>query len=385
MATGSYRILETEDMTVLDKKIKLLAVTHHNRKNINPIRPEASQIIGLHKSGNVDVTVMCNPDSTLVPYFEQHGIKVITDPLDKKVSLSTIKKIRRHLIEHDIDILHLFNNIACSNGATAAIGTKARVIAYRGQTGNVSRWDPSIYLTMLHPRLDRIICVAQAVADDLKLHLWGDKSKAVTVYKGHDQSWYQNLPADLTELNLPEDTFKLSLVANLRPRKGLHVLMDAMALIPEECNIDVLLVGADPKSEQIQKMIARSGKPSRIHALGYREDAPEVAAASDLVILPTTKREGLCRAVLEANSYGIPAVVSDTGGNAELVEHGVTGLVVQPSQPQELANAILELYNDRQRCAQFGVNAKQRVIEKFNVEQGVEATLSVYQELLGCK
>ncbi len=369
-------------MTALDKKIKLLAVTHHSRKNINPIRPEASQIIGLHKSGKVDVTVMCNPNSTLIPYFEQHGIKVLTDPLNKKLSLSTMKKIRRYVIEHEIDILHLFNNIACSNGATAAIGTKAKVIAYRGQTGNISRLDPSAYLTMLHPRLNKIICVAQAVVDDLKLHLWGNKDKAITVYKGHDQSWYQNPPANLADLNLPEDTFKLSLVANLRPRKGLHVLMDAMALMPDDCNIDVLLVGADPRSEQIQQMIERSGKPSRIHALGYREDAPEVAAASDLVILPTTKREGLCRAVLEANSYGVPAVVSDTGGNAELVEHGVTGLVVQPSQPQELADAILELYNDRQRCVQFGVNAKQRVIDKFNVEQGVEATLHIYENLI---
>ena len=367
----------------LNKKIKLLAITHHNRKNINPIRPEASQIIGLHQSGNVDVTVMCNPSSELIPYFEHFGIRVITDPLDKKISMSTIKKIRNHIVSNDIDILHLFNNIACSNGATAAIGTKVKVIAYRGQTGNISRWDPSAYLTMLHPRLDKIICVAKSVSDDLKKHLWGNKDKAVTVYKGHDQSWYQNAPADLTKLNLPRDAFKLSLVANLRPRKGLHVLMEAMALIPDECNIHVLLVGADPKLESIQKMIASSGKPNRIHALGYREDAPEVAAASDLMILPTTKREGLCRAVLEANSYGVPAIVSDTGGNAELVKHGVTGLVVPPSQPQKLADAILELYNDRQRCKQFGIAAKQRVISKFNVEQGVAATLDIYRKLLG--
>ncbi len=364
------------------KKIKLLAVTHHSRPNINPIRPEASQIIGLHHSGEVDVTVLCNPGSGLIEYFEAQGIRVLTDPLDKKISTSTIKTIRKLLIEEDIDILHLFNNIACSNGATAAIGTKAKVIAYRGQTGNVSRIDPASYINMLHPRLDKIICVANAVRDDLKQHVWGDKNKPVTVYKGHDQSWYQSEPADLSALNLAEDSFKLSLVANLRPRKGLHVLMDALKLLPEDINIDVLLVGADPKSEKIQEMMARSGKTDRVHALGYRTDAPEVAAASDLTILPTTKREGLCRAVLEANSYGVPAVVSDTGGNAELVANGETGLVVEPGNTQQLADAILKLYNDRELCKQFGVAAKQRVITKFNVEQGVQATLNVYKDLL---
>ncbi|WP_105201431.1 MULTISPECIES: glycosyltransferase [unclassified Pseudoalteromonas] len=364
------------------KKIKLLAVTHHNRKNINPIRPEASQIIGLHHSGAVDVTVLCNPGSTLIPYFEQHGIKVITNALDKKVSLETIKLIREYIKANDIDILHLFNNIACSNGATAAIGTKAKVIAYRGQTGNVSRWDPTVYLTMLHPRLDKIICVANAVTEDLQQHVWGNKDKAITVYKGHDQSWYQNTPADLSGLPLHDDSFKISLVANLRPRKGLHVLMDAVHLLPDDCNLDILLVGADPESQAIQEMIKRSGKPQRVHALGYREDAPEVAAACDAVVLPTTKREGLCRAVLEANSYGVPAIVSDTGGNAELVADGVTGIVVPPSEPQALADAIMTLYKDRALCSKFGVEAKKRVIEKFNVQQGVDKTLEIYRSLL---
>ena len=123
-----------------------------------------------------------------------------------------------------------------------------------------------------------------------------------------------------------------------------------LSLLPENLNIDVLLVGADPKSGKIIDMIARSKKVERVHALGYREDAPEVAGASDLMILPTTKREGLCRAVLEANSYGIPAIVSDTGGNAELVEDGVTGIVTPPSNPQILADEILRLYSDRELC-----------------------------------
>lgn len=362
--------------------INMLAVTHHNRNNFNPIRPEASQILGLHLSGKVRVTVLCNPDSQLVSFFEQHGIEVVTDPLDRKLSLRSIKKIRQLIKEKSVDILHLFNNIACSNGATAAIGTQAKVIAYRGQTGNISRLDPSSYLTLLHPRLNKVICVANAVRDDLRTHIWGSKNKVETVYKGHDPSWYKNSPADLSELNLTEGSFVMSLVANLRPRKGLPVLMDAMALLPDDINIDLLLVGADPNAQQVQSLIQKSTKVSRVHALGYREDAPEVAAASDLTLLPTTKREGLCRAVLEANSYGVASIVSDTGGNAELVKDGVTGIVVPPSDAQALADAILTLYHDRALCTQYALQAKLRVLRKFNVEQGVAATLSIYQALL---
>ncbi|MFS1985439.1 glycosyltransferase [Vibrio breoganii] len=364
------------------KKINLLAVTHHSRKNINPIRPEAAQIIGLHKSGRVNVTVLCNPSSTLIPHLEKEGITVLTDPLDKKLSISTISQIKKLIKEKQIDILHLFNNIACSNGATAAIGTDVKVIAYRGQTGNVSRFDPSSYLVMLHPRLNKIICVAQAIEKDLRQYLWGDKSRATTVYKGHDQSWYKESPATLDEVPLHNGSFRLSMVANLRPRKGLSVFMDALALLPDGLNIDILLVGADPDNSKIQEMIERSTLRGRVHALGYREDAPEVAAASDVIILPTTKREGLCRAVLEANSYGIPAIVSDTGGNAELVADGDTGIVVPPSDAEALASAILKLYEDRELCKEFGRKAKERAINKFNVEQGVSKTLEIYQSLV---
>lgn len=369
-------------MSDASKMINLLAITHHNRENINPIRPEASQIIGLHKSGKVKVTVLCNPESTLIPFFEKHGIEVLIDPLDKKLSLVTIKKIRQLIAEKNIDILHLFNNIACNNGATAAIGTNVKVIAYRGQTGNISRLDPASYLTLLHPRLNKIICVANAVTEDLQQHIWGNKNKVETVYKGHDPSWYQNEPTDLSFLNLKENSFVMSLVANLRPRKGLPVLMEAMSLLPDDINIDLLLVGADPESEKIQELIKLSKKASRVHALGYREDAPEIAAACDVTLLPTTKREGLCRAVLEANSYGVPSIVSDTGGNAELVKNGVTGIVVPPSDSRALADAILELYNNRELCKQYGKQARKRAITKFNVQQGVDATLNIYQNLL---
>lgn len=369
-------------MNEKSKIINMLAVTHHNRDNINPIRPEASQIVGLHKSGKVKVTVLCNPKSILIPFFEKHGIEVVTDPLDKKISLRAIKKIRMLIKDKNIDILHLFNNIACSNGAIAAIGADVKVIAYRGQTGNISRIDPSSYLTLLHPRLNKIICVANAVTEDLQRHVWGDKNKVETVYKGHDQSWYQNQPTDISFLNLPKDSFVMSLVANLRPRKGLPVLMEAMALLPKDINIDLLLVGADPKSEKIQALIKSSKKSSRIHALGYRGDAPEIAAACDVTLLPTTKREGLCRAVLEANSYGVASIVSNTGGNAELIKNNVTGIVVPPSNPRALADAILELYSNRPLCKQYGEQARQRAISKFNVQQGVDATLNIYQKLL---
>ncbi len=370
-------------MRPTESLIKVLAIADYlGRKNVNPIRPEAAQIIAMQRSGKVDITILCSPESVLVDYYQDHGIRVITHKITKKLSLESIRFIRAQIKNDGYQIIHLYHSRAISNGATAAIGLPVKVVAYRGQTGSIKRYDPISYLNMLHPRIDKIICVAQAVNDDLKNQLSADTDKLVTIYKGHDLSWYQDPPADLAALDLPASAFTISLVANLRPRKGLHVLMAATQFFPDEADIHILLVGAKADDPKVRQLLATAAKPECIHPLGYRDDAPAVSGASNLIVLPTTKREGLSRAILEGMAYGRPAVVTNTGGNAELVEDGVSGYVVPPNNAKALADAIIRLWSSPRDCENFGVEARRRIETRFNVAQGVEKTLQVYQELV---
>jgi hypothetical protein len=79
-------------------KIRALAIADYlGRENINPIRPEAAQLISLQRSGKVDVTVMCSPESILVDYYQSNGIRVITHKIKRKNSPESIRFIRRQL------------------------------------------------------------------------------------------------------------------------------------------------------------------------------------------------------------------------------------------------------------------------------------------------
>lgn len=363
------------------RPIRVLAVCEARRPNFNVVRPEAAQIAGLHLSGQAEVTVVCNPDAVSIPYFQQHGLRVITDPLARKLSLRSIRTLRTELRRGDYDILHLFTNRAISNGAMAAVGLPVKVVAYRGQTGNTGRWDPGSYLGVLHPRIDMVIGVADAVSEYLRTQQWS-RSKVATVYKGHDVAWYNAPSADLTALQLPEDAVVVSLIADLRPRKGLHVLMAATHHFAPNANIHILLVGAEANDPRVQTEIARAAVPGHVHALGYRSDAPQLAAASGIIVLPTTKREGLSRAVIEGMACGRPAVVTDTGGNAELVADGVTGLVVPPEDPVALGEALSRLALNAGLRREMGHAARSRISTTFNVRQGVTGTLVVYRRVL---
>lgn len=367
-----------------DSKIRILVIADYlGRKNLNPVRPEAAQLVGAQASGEVDITVMCSPESILVDYYRRLGLRVIPHKIPGKISLQSIRFIRRLVREEGFRILHLFNSRAISNGVLAAMGLPVKVLVYRGQPGSLRRYDPISYLNCLNPRIDRIICVSEAVKTYLQKQLWWGADKLVTIYKGHDLAWYQQPPADLAALGLPADAFKVAMVANLRAHKGLHVLIAATHHLPAAAPIHILLVGPKPDDPAVRELVGKAAYPERIHVLGYRDDAPEVAAACDLIVLPTTKREGLARAVVEAMAYGRPAVISDSGGNAELVADGESGFVVPVNDPRALADGIAKLWANPALRARFGAEAKRRIRDIFNVEQGTAKTLQVYRELAG--
>ncbi len=359
--------------------LKVLAVCRGTVPAFNVYRPEVAQLAGLHATDGVEVTVITNADSVCVPYFAEQGIRVITDPMDKKFSLRSIRCIRNELRAGNYDVMYLINNTAICNGAFAAIGMPVKVVAYRGQTDNTPRWSPISYLSVLHPRIDMVVCVANAVEKYVRAQQWSD-NKAVTVYKGHDLAWYRQPATDLSFLNLPDDAITVSLVADLRPRKGLDVLIAATHYFTVP-NIHILLVGGRPEDPQVQQHIAAAAHPEQVHALGYRTDAPEISAASDFVVLPPTRREGLARAILEAMAYSRAAVVTDTGGNAELVADGETGLVVPVRDPEALGAAISKLAADKELRDRMGLAARQRLVDHFSLDQGVRDLLRVFRKL----
>ena len=128
--------------------------------------------------------------------------------------------------------------------------------------------------------------------------------------------------------------------------------------------------------------IAASPATSRIHLTCLRTDAPHVLAACDVCILPALKREGLPKAVIEGMVHGVTPIVTDSGGSPELIEQGKSGLIIPPGSSRAIAEAISQLYADRDRCARMGEEARQRIQRDFHTSKTVEQTLSVYQELL---
>jgi glycosyltransferase involved in cell wall biosynthesis len=133
----------------------------------------------------------------------------------------------------------------------------------------------------------------------------------------------------------------------------------------------------------LESRIASSGCAERIQVLGYRQDAPALTAACDVFVLPSTKREGLARSLIEAMAYGVAPVATDCGGNPELVVHGVSGLLVPVGDAAALAAAIGKLHDDPALRRRLGAAARERIGRDFRIEDTIEKTLALYRTLSG--
>ena len=361
--------------------IKVLFVGNYDMA-VHNIRPEAEAIIGLQQQG-FDVEVMTKADCWYAKHMASLGIRIHDFKPARKFSLEAIRRIRGVLKAGRHDVLHLFNNKAIVAGIFASIGLPNKVVTYRGQTGNIYWYDPSCYLTHLNPRVDKIVCVANAVRDDLKKQML-DKTKPVTIYKGHDLDWYEKTePADLAAFGIPAGAFVLGCVATNRPRKGVPVLLEATRYLPDDLPIHILLVGGGMDSPEVASLIDASPMADRIHVLGYRDDIPALISACSASVLPATKREGLPKTVIESMVYGIAPIVSATGGSPELVLDRQCGLVVPPSDPRRLAQAIVEMASDQERREEWGRLARERIRTHFNVRDSIAQHKALYEELVG--
>ena len=120
-------------------------------------------------------------------------------------------------------------------------------------------------------------------------------------------------------------------------------------------------------------LIARActlGICDSVHFAGHVEEIRPYYEAADLFVLSSSK-EGLPLALSEAMAYGLPCVATDVGGNAEIIAHGETGLIVEPGSAEKLASAILYLLNNDDSRRQMGQKGRLRVQEHFDINENM--------------
>lgn len=186
----------------------------------------------------------------------------------------------------------------------------------------------------------------------------------------------------------PRKVFNVGIIGRLTPIKGHLYFIKAMAKAARVIrDLKIWVVGDAPAhkdayKEQIKVLTKRLGLWNNTEFLGAQKDIPGVMSHLDLLILATTTQEAFGRVIVEAQAAGVPVIATSVGGVVDIIEDGKTGLLVPPADPQAMADAVVEIFRDREHTCEMVRAAHEKVLREYTVDLMVERTLGVYQEAL---
>lgn len=181
------------------------------------------------------------------------------------------------------------------------------------------------------------------------------------------------------ELRLPQSALLLGMVCRLTPQKGVADALDAFEQIAGRTPAARLVIAGDGElADALRRQAADLGIGDRVHWLGWRDDAEDLLAAFDIMLMPSLW-EGFGLVLLEAMSRRLPIVASRVGAIPEVVADGESGLLVPPSDSVALAEAISQLLDDEALRKSMGLRGRERLETRFSLGKMADATLDAYR------
>ncbi len=188
------------------------------------------------------------------------------------------------------------------------------------------------------------------------------------------------------ELGL-ENAFPLvGVIAILRSWKGHQYLLEAVKnVVAEFPEARFLIVGNGPWESNLRSKITELGIERYVIMTGFREDIPEIMAALDIFVLPSTASEATSQVIPQALLMGKPVIATNVGGLPELIENGVTGLLIPPGNAEALGEAVLQMATRRDQAAEMARNGRKKILEGYTFEVMIRRTAECYAQVLRAK
>lgn len=238
----------------------------------------------------------------------------------------------------------------------------------------------------------RFVALSQDLAAYLRDRVGIAEPRIAQIYNGVDARRFQPVAERLPIPGSPfasAEQVLIGTVGRMQTVKHQTALAKAFVQIlrqrPElRGSLRLLMAGDGPLRAQVQQILVEGECAELAWLPGEQGDVPRWMQGLDLFVLPSLA-EGVSNTILEAMACGLPVVATRVGGNAELVEEGVSGLLVKPDDVPGMAAQILQLVDDPTRRRAMGRAGRLRVEQQFSLEAMVGAYRAMYDDLLGMR
>ncbi len=302
--------------------------------------------------------------------------------------LSSVRENAALLRKLDVALLHLNNSVTRSpEWMLAALFTRTPCVVH--ERGINDRFP--LFSRLLAPRLAAVICISDAVRNNLLEHRVTHRNLRV-ILNGLDPERVkpgQSREMVLRSLSIADDRRIVGMVGNLREWKGQEVLVRALpAIVAMVPGVVCLLVGAateadQPYARRLHKLIADLSLQDHVVFAGYTANVADFFNVMDVAVHASISPEPFGRVLLEAMAMEKPVIGSRNGAVPEIVVDGVTGYTFEPGNADELAKRVITLLKDTATAHSFGKAGRARLVDTFSISRNVDRTLALYEELLG--
>jgi glycosyltransferase involved in cell wall biosynthesis len=320
--------------------------------------------------------------------FEKARIKVHSLSPGKWPPLY-IPNFPRLLRRLDPDVLHfhLFGSNLIAKPLAALAGKRTLIV--HDHCNDAGRGNPvMLFADALTNRLaSKVIAVSDSIRNFLILHEGVDPDRVVTLSNGIDSQSFH--PAEdgqralaKSALGLPSDALVIGGMGRLVPQKNFARFLDVAARVLAKNPSAVFVVaGTGPQEEELKAKAALLGINERVRFLGHVSDRLALYHAFD-VLLMTSDFEGTPMVLLEAMSCGLPVLASAVDGIAEVCRNGHDAILLPPGDVAGFAAALEGLLQDDGLRKTLGMNARNTILERYEIRHLVRRIEGIYEEVL---
>lgn len=327
------------------------------------------------------VRIACRPEAELFPKAQEAGIPVTPVPFRSAADLSSIRSLFSLFRREGV---HVVNTHSGKDSWVASIAAKAAGVPLLIRTRHISVPIRRHAFNLIYRWPDGYITTGEMIRD----HLVGNGipgDRVVSIPTGVDLARF-SAGVDGNRVReafgVVPGTFLVSMIGVLRSWKRHDVFLEAVRLLKEQgVPVRALVVGEGPRRDAIEAEIRDRGISGVAWVTGFREDIPEILAASDAVVLSSDRFEGVPQAILQAMAMEKPVVASPIGGIPEVVRHEETGLLCRVGDPASFAGALTRLREDPLRGKAMGASGRKIVLARHSLAAMGEKTEAFYSRL----
>ena len=222
------------------------------------------------------------------------------------------------------------------------------------------------FIKIADKKIKHYIAVSSFVKNDLiKCGINSDKITVVHNGVGHKEQNYL-----YREREFSGETLRIGIIGQIIPRKGHETLVEALAQIKESIPFECLIFGSGDKEyiENLKQLINTHNLQQKVKWMGVVKEKQDIYDAIDVLVAPTKNDEPFALVALEAGYFGIPSIVTQSGGFTESIIDSKTGFIVNKNAPAEIAGKLTMLWQSPSLVNEMGRNARENITQNFSLD-----------------